>query len=180
MPGRVAAFASALGKLRATQASELLLKYWDLSIKSGFSGGGEWIRPALIFALGELGEARAVRPIYGCAEPGSKIGERAVEALGKIADPYAVECLISLITSKIPKYTIGRALKAAAIKSGDWVMDEVIAFGANSKQTDHNYYDVINSVPSVLKVMRDEEFEDDSDLSRWVKWCRSQTSSNSE
>lgn len=79
-----------LGELRSRRAVGPLL---------GLLGGDLWLRLAAVIALGKIGDPRATLDLLGLVEDDT-LGTTALEAIGRIADPGAVERLTTTLVSE--------------------------------------------------------------------------------
>ena len=69
-------------------------KYWIIELKNGAPKG----REEAAFALGSIGDRRAVDPLIAALKDNStSVRAKAAQALGKIADVHAVDPLITAL-----------------------------------------------------------------------------------
>ncbi len=104
-PNVAQAAIEAVGRLRLREAVPTLC--WLLQ-------GDLWLQLAAISALGEIGEADAVRPLMALV-PDSVVAEPAVEALRRIAAPESLEPLLRVFSAVRERGLRDRLLLAAAV-----------------------------------------------------------------
>ena len=144
------AAASALGKLGGTRAVEPLiaaLRAEDthqagaaVPVRFGYTDfpglHDSWtVRRAIVIALGNLGDARAVAPLVAALRDDRKwVRGYAAEALGKLGDARAVDPLIAVLTDQD---SFVRATAAAALDRLGWRPDSGATEAAYWVATEH-------------------------------------------